>query len=465
MSSDLAIRARGLGKSYPIYARPSQRLHELVSLRRWVPPRSHWAVRNVDLEVRRGETVGVVGRNGSGKSTLLEMISGTLEPTEGEVGVRGRVAALLELGAGFNTEFTGRENVRLNGTILGLTREELEERFDDITHFADIGDFLDQPVKTYSSGMFARLAFAVAIHATPDILVVDEILSVGDEAFQRKCFAKIDDIRRRGGSILFVSHAAGSVVELCDRAILLDAGEHLLTGSPRTIVALYQRLAYAPHDAVQSVRAEIAQEAHSPGSYESSLEDLQQQPDETTDLQPEPDCSSYLDLSLESKSALHYDPNGALIEDPTILTLDGHPVNCLSAGRDYVFRYSAHFDRDCLDVRYHTLVKTVTGLELGGGTHPAIGALGFEPSAGDEVTVSFEFCCALNPGVYFLNCGVTGNNGEQLHRIVDAVAFRVLPISDARTFGHVHFDHKASVAKVTRRAKPERMASAAPGKV
>lgn len=465
-ASEVAIELRGLGKAYSVYDQPTDRLREIVSRGRWAHAQSFWAVRGVDLEVRRGETLGLVGRNGSGKSTLLEMISGTLEPSEGHVSVRGRIAALLELGAGFNSEFTGRENVRLNGAILGLDRKELGERFDEIVAFADIGDFLDRPVKTYSSGMFARLAFAVAIHASPDILVVDEILSVGDEAFQRKCFARIEAIKRGGGSILFVSHSAGTVLDLCDRVLLLDQGEALCLGAPKAVVDAYQRLVHAPSDKIASVRSEIIEAGRRPdvaagpleGPGSALLEGAPRGAEESFDPDPDPDPgnstseeaddqSGWLDPGLTSKSQIRYDPNGAEIGAPCVFTPGGEPVNCLVPGRSYVFRYSVAFEKDTFDARYHTLVKTVEGLELGGGTHPGIGTPGKAVTAGSEVEVEFTFRCALNAGVYFLNCGVTGGNGEQLHRIVDAVAIRVLPESEASTFGHVHFDHRASVVE------------------
>jgi lipopolysaccharide transport system ATP-binding protein len=447
-SSEPIIRARGLGKAYPIYQRPSDRLKQMVSRGRWVRPREFWALRGTDLEVYRGEAVGIVGRNGSGKSTLLEMISGTLEPSEGELEVYGRVAALLELGAGFNPEFSGRENVHINAAILGLGSKEIEARFDDIVAFADIGDFLDQPVKTYSSGMYARLAFAVAIHTMPEVLVVDEILSVGDEAFQRKCFAKLEAIRAAGGAILFVSHSSASVIELCDRAILLDAGEHLLTGTPRTVVALYQKLAYASAAGAEAVRAEIREEARAPGSYDAALEAAAGEAPQV--VPEEPVDASFFDPSLVSSSIIHYEVRGARLCEPRILNAAGETVNCLEANRRYVFRYEVEFEKDAFDVRYHTMVKTVTGLELGGGTHPVAGAPGFEVAAGRRMSVSFEFSCTLNPGVYFLNCGVTGSGGQQLHRIVDALAFRVLAIAEVSTFGHVHFGHRASVSEEAR---------------
>src|SRR6185437_5576895 len=229
-----------------------------------------WALRDVNFDVKRGETVGIVGRNGSGKSTLLQMICGTLTPTQGSVSIRGRVAALLELGAGFNPEFTGKENVRLSGLLYGLSDEELRERYQAILDFAEIGEFIDQPVKSYSSGMYVRLAFAVAINVSPEILVVDEALSVGDEGFQRKCFARIDAIRDSGATVLFVSHSASTIVDLCDRAILLDRGELLAQGTPRHVVSRYQKLLYAPADRAGQIREEIRADQVSAGAVDQT---------------------------------------------------------------------------------------------------------------------------------------------------------------------------------------------------
>jgi len=226
------------------------------------PPNFHrefWALKDVSLDIKKGESVGIVGRNGSGKSTLLQVICGTLAPTGGSVENCGRVAALLELGSGFNPEFTGRENVYVNAAVFGLGEEEVDARFGDIAAFADIGEFIEQPVKTYSSGMVVRLAFAVAINADPEILIVDEALSVGDELFQRKCFSRIEAIRKNGATILFVSHSGNAIVELCDRAVLLDAGEKLAIGEPKHIVGHYQKLLYAPSDKRDAIRGQIRQ--------------------------------------------------------------------------------------------------------------------------------------------------------------------------------------------------------------
>lgn len=241
MSQDnLSISIRNVGKAYRIYDRPQDRLKQMLF---WRLGRQYgqefWAIRNVSLDVERGETVGIIGRNGSGKSTLLQMIAGTLAPTEGEVAVSGRIAALLELGSGFNPEFTGRENVFLNAAMLGLTHSEVEARFDEIEHFADIGQFIDQPTKLYSSGMFIRLAFAVQACIDPDILIVDEALAVGDVFFQQKCYRRIEDLRRRGTSILFVSHNMGDIRQFCQRAVVLQRGEMVFSGSATDAVAHY----------------------------------------------------------------------------------------------------------------------------------------------------------------------------------------------------------------------------------
>lgn len=237
-----ALRVQNLGKCYHIYGRPQDRLKQALLRWRRTYYREFWALRGVSFEVGRGEAVGIVGRNGSGKSTLLQMIAGTLAPTEGRVELAGRVAALLELGSGFNPEFTGRENVYLNGAILGLSAREMDERVGAIAAFADIGDFLDQPVKTYSSGMMVRLAFAVQVQVEPDILIVDEALAVGDSLFQKRCYQRLEELRAKGVTLLFVSHDQESVRTLTSRAILLHEGRVLSSGSSAQVLLDYRRL-------------------------------------------------------------------------------------------------------------------------------------------------------------------------------------------------------------------------------
>jgi lipopolysaccharide transport system ATP-binding protein len=233
-----AIHARGLGKAYLIFSKPEDRLKQMIFKRRRFFE-EYWAFQGIDLDIQTGETVGIIGRNGSGKSTLLQVIAGTLEPTTGTCSVRGRVAPLLELGAGFNPEFTGRENVRLAGTILGLSRDEVSARLEAILAFAGIGDFIEQPVKTYSSGMYARLAFAVAAHVDADIFIVDEILSVGDFSFQSKCLAKLEERRAAGATVLFVSHDISQVRKICDRAIYMKNGRLAAFGPVREVCDRY----------------------------------------------------------------------------------------------------------------------------------------------------------------------------------------------------------------------------------
>jgi ABC-type polysaccharide/polyol phosphate transport system ATPase subunit len=234
-----AVEFQGVSKSYAIYDAPGDRLKELLSLNRLKRHQDFWALHDVSFEVKRGETFCIVGENGSGKSTLLQMVAGILHPTSGTVGIHGRVSALLELGAGFNPEFSGRDNVYLNGSILGLTTRQIDERYKDIAAFAEIGDFIDQPVKTYSSGMVVRLAFAVAINVDPEILLVDEALAVGDIYFRQRCMRKVHELRQRGITILFVSHAVSDVKAIGDRVLWLDHGRMIDVGEPDRVVSKY----------------------------------------------------------------------------------------------------------------------------------------------------------------------------------------------------------------------------------
>lgn len=262
-SSDIAVSVKGVSKSYQLYESPRDRLKQFI-----VPRLQHmigleqgryfhefWALKNISLEIKKGETVGVIGRNGSGKSTLLQIICGTLTPTGGSVETNGRIAALLELGSGFNPEFSGRENVYLNGTLLGLTRQQIDTKFDDIAAFADIGEYLDQPVKTYSSGMLVRLAFAVQVQVDPDILIVDEALAVGDALFQKRCFQRIDKLVADGTTLLFVSHDQESVRTLTNRALLLHKGVAAEWGLSSEVVLKYRRLLHDEESAYFSAVA------------------------------------------------------------------------------------------------------------------------------------------------------------------------------------------------------------------
>jgi lipopolysaccharide transport system ATP-binding protein len=457
--SDIAIRVAGLSKHYQIYSNPRDRLKQFVlptilSLFNQ-PPRQYFkefvALSDVSFEVKKGETVGIIGKNGSGKSTLLQLICGTLNQTHGAIETNGRVAALLELGSGFNPEFTGRENVYLNAAVLGLTKKEVDARFDDIAAFADIGLFIEQPIKTYSSGMMVRLAFSVAINVEPEILIVDEALSVGDELFSRKCFSRIEAIRSNGATILFVSHSGAQIVELCDKAILLDAGQKLAIGKPRNMVALYHKLLYAPADKKQLIRDEIINENnglsdnHNVNPVISFIQDRHhfKQNNVTGEM---------FDPHLKPQSTISYESNGATIYDAKILTLEGEQVNHLLSGKDYVYSYRVNFNMNVKNVRFGLLIKTVSGVELGGGAS-AISQINTisRIEANTEYMVEFKFSCKLNSGVYFMNAGVLGLTSQQqeevfLHRLIDIAMFRVIYDPDTQSTGIVDFAIQAKLA-------------------
>lgn len=421
---DIAISVRNLGKCYRIYDRPQDRLKQSLWRHRQYF-REFWALKDVSFDVKKGETVGIIGRNGSGKSTLLQIIAGTLTPTAGRVQTNGRVAALLELGSGFNPEFTGRENVYMNGAILGLSRKEIEEQFDAIAAFADIGDFIDQPVRMYSSGMYVRLAFAVAINVKPDILIVDESLAVGDEAFQRKCFSRIHSMQEMGGTIIFVSHAASSIIELCNRAMLIEGGERLLTGSPKPVVSHYHKLLYAPPENRESIRHGLRafNNQSQGGASESRVIFMSKQ----ATLREQRSCE-YYDEGMIPKSTISYESRGARIEDPHITTFDGKRVNILDKGEKYFYTYSVHFSAPAFSVGFGMLIKTVSGFEIGGATTSIGDRVIDYISPAQSTHVQFLFRCLLQPGVYFVNAGTSAIlNGERafLHRIVDAAMFRV----------------------------------------
>ena len=404
MRSDIAISARNLTKTYRIFAHPGDRIKQALTLGRMRFHRKFAALQDISFEIRRGETVGIIGRNGSGKSTLLQLVCGILKPTSGEVEVNGRVSALLELGSGFSPEFTGRENVYFQGAVMGIPKNEMDAKFDEIVAFADIGEFIDQPVRIYSSGMYVRLAFATAIHSTPDILVVDEALSVGDEPFQRKCFERIRQFREQGGTIIYVSHNMPSVVELCDHVLLLEQGKLTASGNPKHVTASYLKNFNRPNDIVAAKdRPQLIHE----------------------DVEP-----SYFDRTLVPESTVSYPSLGAQIINPRILSLDGKRVNLLRSGEEYIYAYEAQFDIPANGVRFSMMIKTVSGYALGGLTsHPTGEGIYVE----NNTTLSQRFCfrCNFLPGTYFLNAGILctmPDKGETyLHRILDAAIFKVIP--------------------------------------
>ncbi|MFN0263115.1 ABC transporter ATP-binding protein [Tepidamorphus sp. 3E244] len=458
MSSDIAISVRGVSKHYLMFERPEDRLKQMVvprlqramgiELKRYF--QDFAALQNISFEIKRGETVGIIGRNGCGKSTLLQIVCGTLQPTSGTVEVNGRIAALLELGAGFNPEFTGRENVYMNAAILGMSREETDERFDDIARFADIGIFIDQPVKTFSSGMYVRLAFAVAINVDPDILVVDEALAVGDEAFQRKCFARIEDIRANGGTILFVSHGAQTILQLCDHAILLDRGEKILEGRPKTVVNQYQRFINLSDEEAGSIRDEIkamdgwasappANNAEVAGEGDAGTNATALPGPTETDGRMQVNDGSWYDPNLKSDSRVEYESKGARIRDVQITTTDGRRVNVLCSGGAYQVSYVVEFEETTTNCLFGMQVKALTGMQLAGANNATATTVPRpDMSRGDQVAVTFRFACRFLPGTYAMDVGVMGTRGGEtdfVHRLLDVLMFRVQPMEDTLAVG------------------------------
>lgn len=456
MSFEDAIVVEGLSKCYEIYDQPRDRLKQFVFRRlqrlAGLPQKRYykefWALHNVNLCVRKGETVGIVGKNGSGKSTLLQLICNTLHPTSGSITLSGRVAALLELGSGFNPEFTGRENVYLNGNILGLTRSEIETRFDQIVAFADIDEFIDRPVKTYSSGMMLRLAFAVASNADPEILIIDEALAVGDELFQRKCFSRLETIRSRGATVLFVSHSGAQIVDLCDRAVLLDEGEMVAVGAAKDIVCQYQRLLYAPANHKAQVRAKIVA-MFTDGVGVPDAAEIAESIQETDAADACGLFEETYDPHLIPATTVEYESHGPLIGTPEILTLDGRRVNGLVRGRRYRYCYKARFNRSANTVRFGMAIKSMSGVSYAG----ALSTPGWSSALpvveqGSTAEIEFLFDCNFNPGTYFLNAGVFGLEGDTevvLHRRADVAAFRVLPVVDNIETETVYLKFKPSV--------------------
>jgi homopolymeric O-antigen transport system ATP-binding protein len=443
-TSDIVLRVRNLGKCFRLYNFPKDKLKEVLLLGRRMHFHEFWAVKNVSFDLRQGETLGIVGRNGSGKSTLLQIICETMCPTEGTVDIFGRVSALLELGSGFDPDFTGKENVYMNASILGLSRREIDDLYPEIIAFADIGDFINQPVRFYSSGMYVRLAFAIAVTVEPRILVVDEALAVGDEMFQRKCFARIRSLKAKGCTILFVSHSGPTVIDLCDRAMLFDRGECILLGSPKQVVANYLKLINAPPDLQENLRASIqASRGKQTGLDNPGTAELQ-----ASTSEDEESNEAFFDPTLVPKTTVRYASQGATISHPQITTLDGQPVNNLVSGDGYYYTYDVRFHEEAHSVQFGMLIKTVTGFELGGAT----GVSGERDisvvPAGSTVRVQMKFSCSLLPGTYFLNCDVLGAIDEVdvfLDRCVDAVIFRVQPAPRKQAIGIVDFQIKTKV--------------------
>ena len=411
--SEFAIQVKHLDKMYKLYNKPSDRLRETLGFK--VPVREHYALRDVNFQVERGETVGIIGTNGSGKSTILKIITGVLNPTAGEVKGDGRISALLGLGAGFNMEYTGIENVYLNGTMMGFSKEEVDARLQDILDFADIGDFVYQPVKSYSSGMFVRLAFAVAINIDPEILIVDEALSVGDVFFQAKCYRKFEEFKKMGKTILFVSHDLSSISRYCDRVILLNKGVKLEEGSPKQMVDMYKQLL-------------VGQD---PAKAEEKKEEQKESWSQQFQVNP---------------NMLEYGTKLAEIVDFAVLDDKDRCTNTIEKGSSFRIRMKVVFHQDIQEPIMAYTFKDIKGTEIT-GTNTLFEKKSVEHSqAGDSCTVTFEQEMFLQGGEYLLSFGCTGyKDGEftVFHRLYDACNITV--VSNKNTVGFYDMNSKVEI--------------------
>ena len=420
---EIAIAVDHISKVYKLYDKPMDRMVEALGLTKKKKYREHFALSDVSFQVKKGECVGIIGTNGSGKSTILKIITGVLNPTGGTLTVNGRIQALLELGAGFNMEYTGIENIYLNGTMNGFTEQEIESRMQDILDFADIGDYVKQPVKTYSSGMFVRLAFSVAINIDPEILIVDEALSVGDVFFQAKCYHKFEEFKKMGKTIIFVSHDLSSVSKYCDRVVLLNQGIKLGEGSPKEMIDDYKRVLVGQYELPES-------------KSESSLLNDEQ-----------------IQVAVQKKAAkqdtsklLEYGTKEAVIEQFYMTDDRGTESKSIIKGSQFTIHMKVRFMADLPAPIFAFSIKTVKGTEIT-GTNTMFEKAFLEPvKAGAVKDITFTQKMSLQGGEYLLSFGVTGYDGNDFqvyHRLYDALDLTV--ISDKNTVGFYDMDSKVMV--------------------
>ena len=420
---EIAIAVDHISKVYKLYDKPMDRMVEALGLTKKKKYREHFALSDVSFQVKKGECVGIIGTNGSGKSTILKIITGVLNPTGGTLTVNGRIQALLELGAGFNMEYTGIENIYLNGTMNGFTEQEIESRMQDILDFADIGDYVKQPVKTYSSGMFVRLAFSVSINIDPEILIVDEALSVGDVFFQAKCYHKFEEFKKMGKTIIFVSHDLSSVSKYCDRVVLLNQGVKLGEGSPKEMIDDYKRVLVGQYELPES-------------KSESSLLNDEQ-----------------IQVAVQKKAAkqdttklLEYGTKEAVIEQFYMTDDRGTESKSIIKGSEFTIHMKVRFMADLPAPIFAFSIKTVKGTEIT-GTNTMFEKTFLEPvKAGAVKDITFTQKMSLQGGEYLLSFGVTGYDGNDFqvyHRLYDALDLTV--ISDKNTVGFYDMDSKVTV--------------------
>lgn len=422
---NLAIKVEDVCKIYKLYERPSDRLRDALGLAGKKRYREHHALNHVSFEVQKGETVGIIGTNGSGKSTILKIITGVLNPTTGNVEIEGRISALLELGAGFNMEYSGIENVYLNGMMMGFSREEMDGRLEEILRFADIGDFVNQPCKTYSSGMFVRLAFAVAINIDPEILIVDEALSVGDVFFQAKCYKKFEDFKAQGKTIIFVSHDISSVAKYCDRVILLNKGDKLSEGNPKDTINLYKKVLLKQSDNIGNGKV-LSQDSELQGQTELWKSNYQ--------LNPEVN---------------EYGTGEAEIIDFAIVDEYGSYTNCIQKGTSFEIKSKVRFQTDISDPIFTYTFKTVQGTAVT-GTNTMYEKAGIGMAKAGEIYVaSFKQNMDLQGGEYLLSISCTGYVGGEFrayHRLYDVCGVTV--VSDKNTVGFYDMNSQTAIVRV-----------------
>ena len=424
---NIAIEVKNVTKVYKLYDNPKDRMKEAFGLGKRKVHKKHYALNGVSLKIRKGETVGIIGTNGSGKSTILKIITGVLNPTEGEINVNGRISALLELGAGFNMEYNGIENVYLNGTMMGFSEKEIDEKLPGILEFADIGDYVKQPVKTYSSGMFVRLAFAVAINIDPEILIVDEALSVGDVFFQAKCYHKFEEFKKMGKTIVFVSHDLSSISKYCDRVFLLNQGTLLGEGHPREMIDAYKRVLV--------------------GQYELPPE--QASHDLLNDGELQKAAAKSADVDAQNPELLEYGTKQARIQEFFLTDDRGVRTSAVIKGSIFTIHMKVRINEYIPAPIFAFSFKNVQGTEIT-GTNSMVEKAFLEPvEVGQTKYVTFTQKMNLQGGEYLLSLGVTGYNGdtfEVYHRLYDVL--NVTVVSDKNTVGYYDMDSEVIVRDI-----------------
>ena len=439
MQSNLAINVCDVTKIYRLYDKPIDRLKESISLTHKKYHKEFFALDKISFSVEKGSTVGIIGTNGSGKSTILKIITGVLNPTTGSVEVDGNISALLELGAGFNMDYTGIENIYMNGTMMGFIREQMEAKLPEILEFADIGDFVYQPVKTYSSGMFVRLAFALAINVEPELLIVDEALSVGDVFFQAKCYRRMEEIRKTGTTILMVTHDMGSVIKYCDKVILLNKGEFLAEGPAGEMVDLYKKILAGRMD---DLEADLAKR------LDSNFSDMMELNNDINKTH----AKEYHGLMKEKISInpnkTEYGDGRAEIYDLGLLDSKGELTNLLLKGEEFTIREKIRFNANIESPIFTFTIKDKKGTELS-GTNTMFEGVEVKPvKPGDEAVVEFKQKMTLQGGEYLLSMSCTGfENGTHVvyHRLYDVTFITV--ISNKNTVGVYDMESKVNLTQ------------------